>query len=122
MALLDNPDQPRHEPYFVTRPVAVHVNYYFSYPNAAAGAPARAEPTSSAAGLTPGSLRPGGAIWLYQETDNTELVRFRGRWLSSRMLEIYIQEIAGTALWSRLTPAAQFRITHLAAYFDALVQ
>jgi integrase len=57
-----------------------------------------------AARLTPACLRPGGATWYYQETDSPEQVRFRGRWLSSRMLEIHIQEVAGGHVPQRPLP------------------
>jgi hypothetical protein len=39
------------------------------------------------------SFRPGGASWLLMSTENVELVRRRGRWLSSRVMEIYLQEV-----------------------------
>jgi hypothetical protein len=44
-------------------------------------------------GLAPASLRAGGATFLYQQCDQPEVVRFRGRWSNNRMLEIYIQEV-----------------------------
>ena len=37
-----------------------------------------------------GSLRPGGATFLLQRFEDSELVRRRGRWLSTKVLEIYI--------------------------------
>ncbi|CAK0890055.1 unnamed protein product [Prorocentrum cordatum] len=37
-------------------------------------------------------LTPGATFW-YRLTDSPDWVRYRGRWLSSRMLEIYIQEV-----------------------------
>ena len=43
-------------------------------------------------GLDLGSLRAGGATWLLQACEDSELVRRRGRWLNSRTMEIYIQE------------------------------
>ena len=36
------------------------------------------------------SFRPGGATWLLQASGNPELVRRRGRWLSPKVMEIYI--------------------------------
>ena len=39
------------------------------------------------------SFRPGGATWLPQASDNPELVRRRGRWLSPKVMEIYLQEV-----------------------------
>lgn len=66
-------------------------------------------------GVSPACLRPGGATWLYQETDSPEQVRFRGRWLSSRMLEIYIQEVAGSSLLNDLQLHEQSRIEQFAS-------
>ena len=43
-----------------------------------------------------GSLRPGGATWLLQSTEQSELVRRRGRWISAKVMEVYLQEV-GTA-------------------------
>ena len=43
-------------------------------------------------GLDLGSLRAGGATWMLQTTEDSELVRRRGRWLNARTMEIYIQE------------------------------
>eukprot|EP00435_Cladocopium_sp_Y103_P057938 s1879_g20.t1 len=39
------------------------------------------------------SLRPGGATFILNMTENTELVRRRGRWLSQRVCDIYLQEV-----------------------------
>ena len=65
-------------------------------------------------GLTLGSLRPGGATWLYRATDSTETVRFRGRWASTRMLEVYIQEVGAASVLPRVSAAARQRIGALA--------
>ena len=47
---------------------------------------------------TPGSelasLRAGGATWLLMADEDSELVRRRGRWLTSKIMEIYIQEVS----------------------------
>lgn len=48
-------------------------------------------------------LRPGGATFLLQLTENGDFVRSRGRWLSSKVLEIYIQEAAVATYQSRLS-------------------
>ena len=73
-------------------------------------------PHGAPQGLTLGSLRPGGATWLYRVTDNSELVRFRGRWASSRMLEIYIQEVGTASIVPGLSKAVRERLLQLAAY------
>ena len=38
------------------------------------------------------SLRPGGATHWLAQTEDAEFVRRKGRWLSTRVLEIYLQE------------------------------
>ena len=67
-------------------------------------------------GLTLGSLRPGGATWLYRVTDNTELVRFRGPWASLRMLEVYIQEVGALSILPGLPGSVRARVRQLADY------
>ena len=57
-----------------------------------------------------GSLRPGGATWLLHQVEDPEYVRRRGRWLSSRTMEIYLQEVMVTTFIERLTPKARFLI------------
>ena len=50
-----------------------------------------------------GSLRAGGATWLLQCSEDAELVRRRGRWLNSRTMEIYIQEISSLQFLHKLS-------------------
>ncbi|CAE7549584.1 Mettl5, partial [Symbiodinium microadriaticum] len=45
-------------------------------------------------GLELASLRAGGATWLLMADEDSELVRRRGRWLTSKIMEIYIQEVS----------------------------
>ena len=71
-------------------------------------------PIGAPTGLTLGSLRPGGATWLFRLTDDSEKVRFRGRWTSHRMLEIYIQEIGASALVPSLPAPTRERVAALA--------
>ena len=78
-------------------------------------------PHGAPRGLTLGSLRPGGATWLYRLTDNSEAVRFRGRWASSRMLEIYIQEVGASSVLPLLSETARHRISTLALLAPSLM-
>ncbi len=71
-------------------------------------------PTGDGHGLTPASLRSGGATFWYRHTDATEWVRFRGRWASACMLEIYIQEVASLTILSKIGFNARRRIHYLA--------
>ena len=44
-------------------------------------------------GLSPGSLRPGGATALLAQCGSSEEVRRRGRWVDARTMDIYLQEL-----------------------------
>lgn len=46
--------------------------------------------------LTLASFRPGGAIYLIGLTESSELVRRRGRWISLKVMDIYLQEVAAS--------------------------
>jgi len=59
-------------------------------------------PANESTGVTPASLRGGGASWLYEATEDMELVRHRGRWSSLKMCEIYIQEVGGHRFYATL--------------------
>eukprot|EP00974_Lingulodinium_polyedra_P015770 1529546-Lingulodinium_polyedra.AAC.1 len=55
-------------------------------------------PSCSSVGLTPASMRAGGATWFWQASGDFEATRWRGRWLTGRTLEIYLQETAAVTL------------------------
>ena len=40
------------------------------------------------------SLRPGGATWMLQATEQSEMVRRRGRWVTTKVMEVYLQEVS----------------------------
>lgn len=63
------------------------------------------------------SLRPGGATHLLLRTEDPELIRRRGRWLSSRVMEIYLQEVMATTYIQKLSPTVRAKILRLAAAF-----
>ena len=50
--------------------------------------------TTSVKQLDLASLRAGGATWLMHVSEDAELVRRRGRWLSHKIMEIYVQEVS----------------------------
>ena len=80
--------------------------------------------TSRSSGIKPfdlGSLRPGGATFLLLRTEDGELVRRRGRWVSIRVMEIYLQEVQYTTCTERIDPAANARIKILAGAFPAIL-
>eukprot|EP00438_Fugacium_kawagutii_P011126 Skav225813 [mRNA] locus=scaffold4730:85489:85863:- [translate_table: standard] len=67
--------------------------------------------------LDMGSLRVGGATWV---TENGEQVRRRGRWASSRMMEVYVQETMALQYMNLIQPAAKDKILQVAAEFSAI--
>ena len=69
-----------------------------------------------------GSLRAGGATWLLQTSEDSELVRRRGRWLNSRTMEIYIQEIGALIFMHRLNPRAKRLVFGALGSFAGVVE
>ena len=64
-----------------------------------------------------GSLRAGGATWHLAMTENSEYTRRKGRWLSSRVMEIYVQETSALLFLKRVPAPARERVLCLAALF-----
>eukprot|EP00438_Fugacium_kawagutii_P033689 Skav201145 [mRNA] locus=scaffold2068:57644:63547:+ [translate_table: standard] len=54
--------------------------------------------------LTLASFRPGGATYLIGLTESAELVRRRGRWVSMKVMEVYLQEVASHTFMTELKP------------------
>ena len=67
------------------------------------------------------SLRPGGATHLLLRTEDPELIRPRGRWLSSTFIEIYLQEVMATTYIQKLSPSVRSKILSLAAAFPQVL-
>eukprot|EP00438_Fugacium_kawagutii_P024998 Skav224819 [mRNA] locus=scaffold613:5807:6922:+ [translate_table: standard] len=81
-------------------------------------------PTEASGGVRPfelASLRPGGATFLLQRFEDAEFVRRRGRWLSSRVMEVYLQEIAVATFDSKISSEACDRVNRVAASFPAIL-
>ncbi|CAE7353024.1 unnamed protein product, partial [Symbiodinium microadriaticum] len=76
-------------------------------------------PKSGAQGrsLDLGSLRPGGATHLLQLTEDSELVRRRGRWASHKVMEIYLQEVSSSTFIMDLPETARTKVLSLAHLF-----
>jgi len=68
-------------------------------------------------GLRPSSLRAGGATDLLEQTGNLPLVRMRGRWLSERSLEHYVQEAMVTLVSQRITNEAEAKIEEVRTHW-----
>ena len=78
--------------------------------------------TKGKKGLELGSFRPGGATWLLQSSENPELVRRRGRWLSPRVMEIYLQEVEAATFLSDQPVGVRTKVKDTAAAFPALLE
>eukprot|EP00438_Fugacium_kawagutii_P001504 Skav202550 [mRNA] locus=scaffold2011:388236:392729:- [translate_table: standard] len=55
-------------------------------------------------------------------TENSELVRRRGRWLSSRVMEIYLQEIEAVTYIHRLNHLQRLKISDLVLAFPSVLE
>ena len=82
-------------------------------------------PTEKKAGAQPftlGSLRPGGATFLLFASESSELVRRRGRWLSSRVMEIYLQEVLACTYVKKLDPKVREKIERFSLGFAGILE
>ena len=68
-----------------------------------------------------GSLRAGGATWLMQMTENPDCVRRRGRWITNRVMEICIQEVAVIMYLPRLPVFLKEKIFAVANFFETML-
>ena len=80
--------------------------------------------TSDGVGLTPASHRGGGATWMFEQTGDLDLTRWRGRWAgpTSRTLEVYIQEVAAASVLPGLDVAHRQRVLSFAQAANDLWQ
>ena len=67
------------------------------------------------------SLRAGGATWLMLTSDDSELVRRRGRWLTPKIMEIYVQEVSALQFLPTLLPGARRKVFEALEAFPQLV-
>ena len=68
------------------------------------------------------SLRPGGATHLLNITEDAELVKRRGRWATTKVMNIYLQEIAVATGLEKLTPETRSKVDRLCAIFPLVLQ
>ena len=68
------------------------------------------------------SLRPGGATFYLRHTEDGEFVRRKGRWLSTKVLEIYIQEAVVATYQSRLSDQCRRDIEVLSGRFHEILR
>jgi len=64
-----------------------------------------------------GSFRPGGATDMLQQFEDSELVRRRGRWVSHKVLEIYLQEVSTATFHTRLSAESRSKVQRLSSSF-----
>ena len=72
--------------------------------------------------LDAGSLRPGGATWQLQCTEDSEFVRRRGRWINAKVMEIYIQEIGSFQFLASMAQEQRARVIQMAGMFPTFLQ
>ena len=72
--------------------------------------------------LTLASFRPGGATYLIGLTESSELVRRRGRWISLKVMDIYLQEVAASTFMTDLDPSARTTILTAMEQFPSVLQ
>lgn len=72
-------------------------------------------PVGQQHGLTPASLRSGGATHMFAMTQDVQLVRWRGRWQHTPTLEHYLQEVGSASTVPRLEPVARATVCRWAA-------
>ena len=77
--------------------------------------------TQAQRGATPGVLRGSGATHLYMETEDVQLVAWRGRWSKLKTVEFYLQEVAAQLLLQQLPSDARERIALLSGYAGQLL-
>ena len=68
------------------------------------------------------SFRPGGATWMLHTTENADMVRRRGRWLSARVMDIYLQEVLSISFIPSLQPSQRALIEELGDQFSAILR
>lgn len=71
-------------------------------------------------GLKPldlGSLRSGGATWHLQMSEDGEFCRRKGRWLSQKVMEVYVQETAALLYLKRIPAPSRIKVLEVAKYF-----
>ena len=79
------------------------------------------KPQGSCRPLDLGSLRAGGATWILSVTEDGELVRRRGRWISQKVMEIYLQETSAIRFIMSLTDEQRLAVMSSAHSFTAVL-
>jgi hypothetical protein len=72
--------------------------------------------------LTLASFRPGGATFLIGLTESAEVVRRRGRWISLKVMDIYLQEVAATTFLTDIPAEVRYNILLAMENFPAILE
>ena len=72
--------------------------------------------------LTLASFRPGGATYLISKTDAAETVRRRGRWISLKVMETYLQEVTSATYMNEISATARRLVILGCKIFPELLQ
>ena len=79
-------------------------------------------PSHQGSGLTPASLRGGGATSFYELSEDIDLLRRRARWSAVQSAEIYVQEVAPYEFLSGMSRPVRDLIFRVAEEFVPQVQ
>lgn len=109
--------KPKHERLWVLSPSTLRKR--FATLQRALGLPLR--PFGKQVPYDLASLRAGGATFLLQRFEDSELVRRRGRWVSSRVCEIYLQEVSVATFAEAMPTVAYSRVNRLAGAFPTIL-
>ena len=80
-----------------------------------------APPEGASKSIDLGSLRAGGASWLMMSLEDSELVRRRGRWLTTKVMEIYVQEVSAIQFLQVIPDATRKLILQGVAVFPVML-
>lgn len=72
-------------------------------------------PIGQPAGLTPASLRSGGATHMFAMTQDVQLGHWRGRWQHTTTLEHYLQEVGSASIVPALAPVGRAAVCRWAS-------
>ena len=72
--------------------------------------------------LSLASFRPGGATWLISQTESAELVKRRGRWISYKTMECYLQEVSATMYMNEIEAESKTLVLRAVKVFPQLLQ
>ena len=69
-----------------------------------------------------GSLRPGGASWLLHQVEDSEIIRRRGRWLTTKAMEVYLQESFVATFLRTLDSKTRTKIESVSGGFPTILE